>query len=214
MRFTIALLSLALICVSSAVSHGQVATETETEAGSTKKVAADVAKDESATQEPLKFAVADNQLKFETTGDWESVKPKSRMLEFEIKVPKVEGDKTDGRLTIMGAGGSIDANVKRWEGQFSQPDGSATEAKTKEMTIDEMKVLMVDVEGTFTQTMGGPFSGGKKVDNPDQRMLAAIVQTPESGNYFIKLVGPAATIKANEAEFEKMIKSAKLSETE
>ena len=45
-------------------------------------------------------------------------------------------------------------------------------------------------------------------------MLAAIVQTPKSGNYFIKLVGPAATIKANEGEFEKMIKGAKLSKKE
>jgi len=166
--------------------------------------------DAQAAKGPLKFAVADSNLMFEASAEWKSVKPKSRILEYEIQVPKVEGDETNGRLTIMGAGGSIDANIQRWEGQFSQPDGSATDAQTKEMTVEEMKVTMVDIAGTFSQTMGGPFSGGKKVESPDQRMLAAIVQTPENGNYFVKLVGPAATMKANEKEFEKMIKGLKL----
>lgn len=210
MKIRITLLSLSFALISSVCSQAQVATE----AGSTKKDHAAAVTDAESAKEPLKFAVAGGELIFEATGDWKSVKPKSRMLEYEIEVPKVEGDNANGRLTIMGAGGSIDANIQRWEGQFSQPDGSATDAKTKELTIDEMKVTMVDVSGTFTQTMGGPFSGGKKVDSPDQRMLAAIMQTPESGNYFIKLVGPAATIKANEADFEKMIKSAKLAEPE
>jgi hypothetical protein len=158
---------------------------------------------------PLKFTVAGEQLTFEASGDWKRVKPKSRMLEMEIEVPKAEDDPAAGRLTMMGAGGSIDANIQRWEGQFSQADGTATEADTKQMTIEGMKVTMVDIAGTFSQTMGGPFSGGKKVESPDYRMLAAIIETDGEGNYFIKLVGPAATIKANEAEFEKMVKSVK-----
>ena len=210
MKLKIAVLSFSLVCTSLLPVFAQVTTEVE--AGSAKKDdAATVAGTEEA-KKPLGFSVADGNLMFEATGDWKSVKPKSRMLEFEIKVPKLEDDKTDGRLTIMGAGGSIAANIQRWEGQFSQTDGSATEAKTKEMTIEEMKVTMVDITGSFTQTMGGPFSGGKKVTLDDQRMLAAIIQTPENGNYFVKLVGPAATIKANEAEFERLIKSAKLKE--
>jgi len=212
MKIRIALLSLPLVCVSFLPIFAQVATETET--GSAKKDdGAAVSKMEEA-KAPLKFAVADGNLMFETTGDWQSVKPKSRMLEFEIKVPKVEGDETDGRLTVMGAGGSIAANIQRWEGQFSQADGSATKAKTEELTIDQMKITMVDVEGAFTQTMGGPFSGGKKVKLEDQRMLSAIIQTPKNGNYFIKLVGPAATIKANEDEFKKMIKGVQLKASE
>jgi hypothetical protein len=207
MKLKIALLLLSFVCVTAIPALAQ--------SGSAKKDdAATAVADADKAKEPLKFAVAEGNLMFEATGDWESVKPKSRMLEFEIKVPKVAQDKTDGRLTIMGAGGSIAANIQRWEGQFSQPDGGATEAKTKELTIEEMKVTMVDVEGSFTQTMGGPFSGGKKVKLDDQRMLAAIIQTPKSGNYFVKLVGPAATMKAHEAEFEKMIKSAKLSKTQ
>lgn len=212
MKFKIALLSLPLFCISLLPVMAQVVTEEN--AGSAKKDAAAAVAESEKAKEPLKFSVANGNLSLETTGEWESVKPKSRMLEFEIKVPKVEGDQTDGRLTIMGAGGSIDANIQRWEGQFSQADGSATKAKTEELTIDEMKVTLVDVEGAFTQTMGGPFSGGKKVKLEDQRMLSAIIQTPKNGNYFIKLVGPAATMKANEDEFKKMIKGVKLKATE
>ena len=211
MKLTTALLSLPLACVFLVTAHGQEIAD-KVEAGSGKKMDAAVQSSDEE-KKPLAFKVADGNLMFEATGDWKSVKPKSRMLEFEIEVPKVEADESNGRLTIMGAGGSIDANIQRWEGQFGQPDGSATEAKTKKFTVEEMEVTMVDVSGTFTQTMGGPFSGGKKVESPDQRMLAAIIQTPKSGNYFVKLVGPAATIKANEAEFEKMIKGAKLKDT-
>ena len=208
MKLTTALLSLPLACVFLITVHGQE-TADKTEAGSSHKTETAI-ETQGKVKEPLNFSVAGGKLMLEATGDWKSVKPKSRMLEIEIEVPKVEGDEANGRLTIMGAGGSIDANVQRWEGQFSQADGAATEAKTKNLTVQEMIVTMVDISGTFTQTMGGPFSGGKKVESPDQRMLAAIIQTPESGNYFVKLVGPAATIKANEAEFEKMIKGAKL----
>ena len=214
MKLTSTLLSLPLACFFLFPAYGQE-TADKVETGSDKKTeAAAPMADEEKEPEPLAFKVANGNLMFEATGDWKSVKPKSRMLEFEIEVPKVEGDEANGRLTIMGAGGSIDANIQRWEGQFGQPDGSATEAKTKEFTVDEMEVTMVDISGTFTQTMGGPMSGGKKVESTDQRMLAAIIETPESGNYFVKLVGPADTIKANEAEFEKMIKGAKLKATE
>lgn len=214
MNFKLTLMSLGLICSSFVSANAQLAITPKT--GSATKVDSDpvVVADAEGVKEPLKFSVAGGNLMFETTGAWEIVKPKSRMLEFEIKVPKVAEDKTDGRLTIMGAGGSIAANIQRWEGQFSQTDGSATEAKTKELTVGEMKVTMVDVTGSFTKTMGGPFSGGKKVTLDDQRMLAAIIQTPKNGNYFVKLVGPAATMKENEAAFEKMIKGVKLKATE
>ena len=102
---------------------------------------------------PLSFSVADGNLNFTTTGMWESVKPRSRMLEYEIKVPRAEDDKRDGRLTIMGAGGSIEANVARWEGQFSQSDGTPTKAKVTEETVEDMKVTMVDISGVYVLSL-------------------------------------------------------------
>ncbi len=214
--------SLAIVCVSffcsqiclaqsSATDDASKAVKAATQEGSsTANKAANAP--EAETPEPLSFSVAGGNLNFTTTGTWKSVKPKSRMLEREIQVPRTENDNRDGRLTIMGAGGSIEANIARWEGQFSQADGSATKAKVTEETVENMKVTMVDISGVYVETMGGPFSGGKKVENPNFRVLAAIIETPESGNYFVKLIGPKATIGANEKAFVEAIKSVKLKE--
>lgn len=217
---SLAFMSLGILCSQVCFAQAAATTEppataetaTEDAAAKMKEKTEGSAAKEAKAPDPLSFAVADGNLKFTTTGMWESVKPRSRMLEYEIKVPRAEDDKRDGRLTIMGAGGSIEANVARWEGQFSQADGTPTKAKVTEETVEDMKVTMVDISGVYVETMGGPFSGGKKVENPDFRVLAAIVQTPESGNYFVKLIGPKATIGENEKAFAEAIKGIKLKE--
>jgi hypothetical protein len=52
---------------------------------------------------------------------------------------------------------------------------------------------------------GGPFAGGPTVERPGYRMLAAIVRTPEAGNYYLKFYGPTATVEQHAAGFQKMI---------
>jgi hypothetical protein len=107
----------------------------------------------------------------------------------------------------MGAGGSIEANIARWYGQFSQPDGSSTKDKVglKTLRIAGCKVTCVDVSGTFKDMPGGPFAGGQSIDRPNYRMMAAIIETPDKGNYFIKFYGPATTVEASADGFQKMI---------
>ena len=140
-------------------------------------------------QNPISVKVAQGNIQFSASGLWKSVPPRSNMLEAELKIPRVEGDSQDGRLTIMGAGGSIDANIDRWIGQFVQPDGSDTADKTKQSKkeIAGQTVNLVDITGTFMDAVGGPFSGKPKVERENYRMLAAIVQTEANGNYFVKL---------------------------
>jgi hypothetical protein len=36
-------------------------------------------------------------------------------------------------------------------------------------------------------------------------MLAAIVETPGEGNYYVKFYGPAATVERHAAGFQKMV---------
>lgn len=209
-----AVMSLGILCSQTCMAQSTAKADPPATAASATKDGSGEKADapEVKAPEPLTFSVAGGNLNFTTTGTWKSVKPKSRMLEYEIQVPRTDSDNRDGRLTIMGAGGSIDANIARWEGQFSQTDGSPTKAKVTEETVENMKVTMVDISGVYVETMGGPFSGGKKVENPDFRVLAAIVETPESGNYFVKLIGPKATIGANEKVFAEAIKGIKLKE--
>jgi hypothetical protein len=158
---------------------------------------------------PIAVKVAGGEIQFSATGNWSAVPPKSRMLEAELKIPAVEGDEQNGRLTIMGAGGSVAANIDRWKSQFVAPAGSRPDehAKTEELTIAEQTVTLVDISGNFLDAPGGPFSGKPKVERKNYRMLAAIIQTKAHGNYFVKFYGPAATIKKNKAAFQSMIES-------
>ena len=152
------------------------------------------------------FTIADGAFTLEAPAGWERVQPKSRMVETEFAVPAAQADAA-GRMTVMGAGGSVEANIERWCGQFSQPDGSATrdKATTKKLKVAGCEVTLVDISGTFTDMPGGPFAGGPAVQRPGYRMLAAIIATPGRGNYFLKLTGPAATIAAQQDAFRTMV---------
>lgn len=106
----------------------------------------------------------------------------------------------------QGQGGSVEANVDRWVGQFLQADGkpSKTAAKIAKRTVHGLPVTTVDVSGAYTG-MGGPTAQpGPAVSG--YRMLGAILEGPR-GAIFFKFVGPAKTIAQNQAPFDKMIAS-------
>ena len=160
------------------------------------------------TSSPTVFQVADGKLELSATGAWEKVKPRSNMLEAEFKIPKVDGDERDGRLTIMGAGGSVQANIDRWIGQFSAPSGGpVTGVKPTKTQVAGQTVHWVDISGTFADSMGGPFGPKTKRDN--YRMLGTIIETKSNGKYFIKLYGPKPTIDANAKAYKELVNSLK-----
>jgi hypothetical protein len=148
-------------------------------------------------------------LVFKAPSSWKKVKPRSFVVEYEISVPKSEGDAADGRLTIMGAGGNVQANIDRWYGQYTQPDGSKTadNSTVTESEVAGCEVTWVDIEGTLMDRPGGPMAGGKVVERENYRTLASIVQAGEHGQYFIKLYGPVKTINDNEASFRSFVQS-------
>jgi len=153
------------------------------------------------------FAIANGELSLGAPDGWKRVQPRSRIVETEFAIKPIKPDDQPGRMTCMGAGGSVEANISRWYGQFSQPDGSATKDKAalKTLRIAGCKVTLIDISGTFKDMPGGPFAGGQSIDRPNYRMMAAIIETTDKGNYFIKFYGPAATVKASSKGFQKMI---------
>jgi hypothetical protein len=125
-------------------------------------------------------------------------------------VPAASGDKANAECAVYyfgeGQGGSVDANVDRWIGQFQQPDGKSSRqaAKVAHIAVHGVKVTTIDVSGAYTG-MGGPsMQPGAPVTG--YRLLGAIAEGPK-GSIFIKFTGPAKTIEANRAQFEKMIQS-------
>jgi hypothetical protein len=125
-------------------------------------------------------------------------------------VPASSGDKDNGECGVyyfgQGQGGSVQANLDRWIGQFLQADGkpSPKAAKTSSETVHGLKVTTVDVSGAYTG-MGGPMAGAGPA-KPGYRLLGAIAEGPQ-GSLFFKFTGPAKTVAANQAAFHKMIQS-------
>jgi hypothetical protein len=142
---------------------------------------------------------------------WERKKPSSNIVEHEFSVPASEGDENDGRVTVMGAGGTVQANIDRWIGQFTQPDGSETKdrTKTQKVKVGGREVHVIDISGTY-KDQRGPFSQAPAVQREKYRMLAAIIADKELGNYFIKFYGPQQTVADNEKAFMSMIDSLKV----
>jgi len=159
-----------------------------------------------AADEARAFTIADGGFSLEAPAGWKRVAPKSGIVETEFAIPS-DGELAAGRMTVMGAGGTVQANVDRWYGQFTQPDGSATKDKatTKTLKLAGCTVTLVDVGGTYKDMPGGPFAGGQAVERPDYRMLAAIVETPGRGSYFLKFYGPGATVAKHADGFRKMV---------
>ena len=143
------------------------------------------------------------EAEMEVPGEFKKVDPKSRIIEHEFEAST--DDKT-ARVTMMAAGGDVAANISRWKGQFS--GGDKEKIKSEEMKVGDWTVHMVDVNGTYADSMGGgPFSGGRKVQRPDYAMLGAILVHPEGRKYFVKMVGPGSVVEGNRQRFVEMIKS-------
>lgn len=140
--------------------------------------------------------------------EFKKAEAQSRIIEHEFAVSIGEGeDAPTARLTMMRAGGGVEANIDRWKGQFS---GSAKKAgETEAVDSGKLTVHTVKVTGEYAETMGGgPFSGGKKVKRQDYAMLGSILVDSKGRQYFVKMIGPAAVIEANESSFKEMVNSA------
>ncbi|MBL9123433.1 MAG: hypothetical protein JNG90_07350 [Planctomycetaceae bacterium] len=133
--------------------------------------------------------------------------PRSQIVAYEFQAPPAEGDELPGRFTVMAAGGSVEANLERWYGQFTQPDGGSTKdaAKVEELTVAGQKVVLADLSGTYDDKPA-PMAPGVKREN--YRMLGAIVATPD-GNFYLKFYGPRKTVSAQREAFVEMVKSLK-----
>ena len=156
-------------------------------------------------QPPSRTIPIGSGLQLEAPEAWTPVAPALGMIQNEFAVPAVEDDPADGRVTVMSAGGSVEENIQRWIGQFTQPDGSPTadKAKVESLTVAGHNGRLVDISGTYHESRG---MMGPSVERPDYRMLAAIISV-EGGNYFVKFYGPKKTVDSQADAFREMIES-------
>lgn len=148
-------------------------------------------------------------LKFTAPAGWQPRSPSSNMRVAEFILPGRDATTSGAELVVYyfgGTGGSVDANIQRWLGQMQQPDGRTTGdvARREARTINGLKVSLLDVSGTYVAEIRP--GATEKHNSPGFRMRTAVIETPR-GPYFLKLVGPAATVEAWGASFNDFLGS-------
>ena len=152
---------------------------------------------------------APGALKYTAPSGWQTRTASSSMRIAEFVLPGRDAATGSAELVLYyfgGTGGSVDANIQRWLGQMQQPDGRATSevAVRESRTINGLKVALLDVSGTYVAEVKP--GATEKHNSPGFRMRTAVVETPR-GPYFLKLVGPAATVETWKASFNDFLSS-------
>ena len=138
---------------------------------------------------------------------WVDEPPASSMRRAQYRVPGPAGD-AECAVYYFGPnqGGDAMANAVRWAGQFKQPDGRSAEQamKTSKLAVPGIEVLEVEVTGTYAGGM--TMTAAPAEDKPGFMLLGAIAAGPDA-NWFFKLTGPEATVKAQRGAFEGLLRS-------
>jgi hypothetical protein len=140
---------------------------------------------------------------------WQSKAVTSVMRVGEFVLARAQGDPEDASLVIYffgGTGGTVQANIDRWLGQITQPDGRRTKdvATTSGRLINGLSVTLFDASGTYVAEVTP--GSTERFNKPGFRLRAGVIQTP-GGPYFLKLVGPVKTVTRWDKEFEAFLQT-------
>lgn len=142
---------------------------------------------------------APSRLAFALPAAWVKEPPSSGMRLAQAKIPGPAGP---AELAIFyfgaGGGGTADANIDRWIGQIDQP---AAPPKRGSFATHGLGVTWVEVAGTMKPSTIGM---GPATAQPGSRLLGAVVEGP-GGPWFVKVIGPDATVAAARPAFLEML---------
>jgi hypothetical protein len=136
---------------------------------------------------------------YDAPSAWVSAPNPSPMRKATFKIPKAGGEPDDAELSISSASGGVDANVKRWEGQF----GPDAKAKTEARTVHGLKVTVVELKGKLS---GASMMGAPSAPKENQMLLGAVVELGDIQHFF-KLVGGEKTVTAAKKDFDALVSS-------
>ena len=146
-------------------------------------------------------------LSWKPPAEWTVEPSGSSMRVVTYRVPATAGDAEAGEVAVFffgaGQGGSVDANVERWYGQFTPEAGSAKPTRS-EQTVNGTRVTRVSTEGAYSTGM----PGGPGTSKTAFALLGAIAEGP-GGNVFFKLTGPRKTVQKAASKFDALVHSLK-----
>lgn len=149
--------------------------------------------------QPVAFRIG--SVRFDRPEGWDYSRPADG-----IRVAQLE-KKTGGaplRITFTrfppGSGGSVQANVDRWAGQFLSTETPAEILKPEGTALP---LTTVKIAGT----MRGGIPGGPSKNTPDSLLLGAILESPD-GLVVVKLAGPRTAARPEEKVFVDLVRTA------
>jgi hypothetical protein len=138
-------------------------------------------------------------LQWKAPARWQLAPNASTMRIATYRIPHAAGDTVDAELSIIRAGGTVEANADRWVGQFDTAGQKSAKRSTR--AVGRLDVTLVEVTGTYSGAMTK-----EATPTSDWALLGAIVPTPDMPHFF-KLTGPAKTVAAARAEFDAFVGS-------
>jgi hypothetical protein len=128
----------------------------------------------------------------------------SRVAEFEVG----SGSGAPASLVVYrfgGSGGTVEQNFERWAAQFTTPDGGPVEPRLGAAPDrNGLAIHELAVEGTYVAEVRP--GAEERHHEPGWAMRAAVVETP-GGPFYVKLVGPEATVRAAEPDWNRYLAS-------
>jgi len=166
----------------------------------------------SAGSSPTSGSVLAAGIEFQAPDGWIQEVPSSSMRAGQYRIPGVDGDQADAEMVVFhfeGAGGSVQANVDRWVGQFTNVEGDpvSDQIRSSEKDGRGIDITIVDVRGTYNESQGPMMA--ETTARPRYRMLAAVVEGA-GGPWFFKLTGPEKTVTQSGDSFQSLLDSLQL----
>lgn len=151
---------------------------------------------EESKEKPKTREVKIESLTLTVPESWKQTEPANKLRKAQFEVPAAEGEKEPVELVVFsfpGGGGGIEANIRRWIGQF-EPKGR--NARVVQGKSPQGPYIVADVTGTYNEPIGPPIRQQTRA-LPDARMLSVILAVEEAKQvYYIKLAGKEKTVSA------------------
>ena len=125
-------------------------------------------------------------------------------------LPKVGEDKLDAEVFVFylgGQGGSVKANMPRWQGMFIPPPGKSIDDVTKieESKAGKVPLTFVEINGTYKFKKAPALPDSQAELRPGHRMIMVYFDS-KNGPYYFRLVGPEKTVAQYKKGFDDWVK--------
>ena len=161
--------------------------------------------EEGARAVELSAPVGGNGVSVALPAAWNRVEPRSQMRMLEAEIP---GSGGSGEISMYyfgpGGGGGAAANVERWKSQVVLEAG-APEPITQSRESNGVRRIWIELEGMVKASTIGSFP---TTDQANFVLYGAVIEAP-GGPWFLRAIGPAATMREQRQAFLAMLDSAR-----